>query len=260
MYDFFYTRYGLHKRAYQHRVCNIIEIMITDAIVKADAEPNVKTERSNGDADAKPNVKTERSDREHFKISGSVDNMAAYTRLTDDYVIQLILQSSDARKIWNKIERRELYSFLGQTQPTRTEKSKDRKFSDKECCKYEAELAGEDETHPKLKPEDFRVDIIDFDYGKKEQDPVGKMWFYTKSNLNIGVKITREQVAHILPEKFKEQIIRVYCTTTDLEAATCPEAAERLEAAKIRFKEWCMDKNLKILEHKEDQDLISPCV
>ena len=35
IYELFHTRYSLHKRAYQHRVANAIEMMLTEALVLA---------------------------------------------------------------------------------------------------------------------------------------------------------------------------------------------------------------------------------
>ncbi|KAJ8257845.1 hypothetical protein GJAV_G00190360 [Gymnothorax javanicus] len=65
MYDMFHTRNCLHRRAYQHKVVNIIEEMITEALVKADE--HIQILGSNG--------KT-------FKISTAIEDMKAYTKLT----------------------------------------------------------------------------------------------------------------------------------------------------------------------------------
>lgn len=35
MYDMYHTRNTLHRRAYQHTVCQCVEVMITEAFVKA---------------------------------------------------------------------------------------------------------------------------------------------------------------------------------------------------------------------------------
>nr|DBA27709.1 TPA: hypothetical protein GDO54_008176 [Pyxicephalus adspersus] len=153
LYDMFHTRNCLHRRAYQHKVSNIIETMITDAFIKAD--PHIKIEGSNG---------------KHFTISESVEDMVAYTKLTDG-IFQQILYSSDpklngAREILQKVERRELYKYVGQTQPD----------------------------HSKI----------------------------------------IQLVSQLLPEKFAEQVIRVYCKRMD---------EKSLDAAKRYFVQWCMDRD-----------------
>lgn len=43
-----------------------------------------------------------------------------------------------------------------------------------------------------------------------------------------------QQVSKLLPERFAEQLIRVYCKKTD---------DKSLEAAKKYFVQWCMDRN-----------------
>ncbi|XP_016111243.1 deoxynucleoside triphosphate triphosphohydrolase SAMHD1 [Sinocyclocheilus grahami] len=65
LYDMFHTRNCLHRRAYQHKVGNIIETMITEAFVKAD--PHIQIQGSSGRI---------------FSISSAIDDMEAYTKLT----------------------------------------------------------------------------------------------------------------------------------------------------------------------------------
>uniref|UniRef100_A0A8C1PB62 Deoxynucleoside triphosphate triphosphohydrolase SAMHD1 n=1 Tax=Cyprinus carpio TaxID=7962 RepID=A0A8C1PB62_CYPCA len=65
LYDMFHTRNCLHRRAYQHKVGNIIETMITEAFIKAD--PHIQIQGSSGRI---------------FTISSAIDDMEAYTKLT----------------------------------------------------------------------------------------------------------------------------------------------------------------------------------
>uniref|UniRef100_A0A8C5EKH0 SAM domain and HD domain 1 n=1 Tax=Gouania willdenowi TaxID=441366 RepID=A0A8C5EKH0_GOUWI len=109
LYNMFYTRTYLHQRAYQHRVCKIIEAMIAEAFVKAD-----------------PYIQIEGSDGKMFKLSTAIDDPEAYTKLTDQ-VFEQILNSSDpnleeARKILCSIIERRLYKCLGQIQTGNTKK------------------------------------------------------------------------------------------------------------------------------------------
>ncbi|XP_066442922.1 deoxynucleoside triphosphate triphosphohydrolase SAMHD1-like [Eleutherodactylus coqui] len=207
MYDFFYTRYSLHQRVCQHRTANAIEIMITDAFLKAD--PHIKIKGSNG---------------KDYTISGSVGDMVAYTKLTDNIFLQILHTGGDAAEILQKIERRKLYTFIGQTQPIKEQK---KWIKMEDCRKHERELAKHTEER---NPEDFRVDIVRMDYGNIEKNPVDDMRFYRKSNPKKAIKISKDEVSVILPKAFAEQIIRVYCTRTDKES---------LVAAKGAFKKWC---------------------
>ncbi|XP_044154754.1 deoxynucleoside triphosphate triphosphohydrolase SAMHD1-like [Bufo gargarizans] len=219
MYDLFYTRYSLHQRAYQHKVVKGIEIMIADAFLKANE--HVKINGKHG--------KT-------YTISGSVDDMVAYTKLTDN-IFQEILQSTDdamkpARDILNRLERRDLYAFVGQTKPN------DKLVITKGDCLKQLAMWEHRETGG-LTSEDFRVLIICMNYGNKDQNPVSKLWFYRKTAPDVGIKIPQDQVSLMLPGVFQEKYVRVYCTKTD---------QKDLDAAENCFKEWCKEKGFEISE------------
>ena len=73
-----------------------------------------------------------------------------------------------------------------------------------------------------LTPDDLVVDVVTFDYGKKEENPIDHMSFYSKDQPTRAVKVRKDQVSEMLPHKFKEQSVRVYCKLPDkrsLEAA-----------------------------------------
>ncbi|XP_028427155.1 deoxynucleoside triphosphate triphosphohydrolase SAMHD1-like [Perca flavescens] len=112
LYDMFYTRNCLHRRAYQHKVNKIIEYMIAEAFVKADEHIKIKGSRG-----------------KEFTLSTAIDDMEAYTKLTD-HVFEQILELdeakvpnsssadlAEARKILERIISRDHYRFLGETKP-----------------------------------------------------------------------------------------------------------------------------------------------
>ncbi|XP_046895374.1 deoxynucleoside triphosphate triphosphohydrolase SAMHD1-like isoform X2 [Hypomesus transpacificus] len=101
LYDMFHTRFSLHRRAYQHRVVEVIQLMIRDALVEAN--PFILIEGSGGGM---------------FRMSEAIDDMEAYTKLTD-HVFEQILHSPStdldkARKILERITHRHLYKCVGQ--------------------------------------------------------------------------------------------------------------------------------------------------
>ncbi|XP_028309846.1 deoxynucleoside triphosphate triphosphohydrolase SAMHD1-like isoform X4 [Gouania willdenowi] len=205
LYNMFYTRTYLHQRAYQHRVCKIIEAMIAEAFVKAD-----------------PYIQIEGSDGKMFKLSTAIDDPEAYTKLTDQ-VFEQILNSSDpnleeARKILCSIIERRLYKCLGQIQTGNT-----KKITTVKPKKWEKKLA-----KPfSLSADDIMVTSIKIDYRIKD------VHFYRKTDINKAIKLSKEEVPKLLPQQFEEHLVRVYCKKTDQEA---------LEA-KEHFVQWCTDKN-----------------
>uniref|UniRef100_A0A3P9IEA5 Deoxynucleoside triphosphate triphosphohydrolase SAMHD1 n=1 Tax=Oryzias latipes TaxID=8090 RepID=A0A3P9IEA5_ORYLA len=214
LYDMFHTRNCLHRRAYQHKVCNIIETMITEAFLKAD-----------------PYIQIEGTEGKMFTLSTAIDDMVAYTKLTDSHETKEPLSDCGWMKGLSDIFF--CFSFL------------------KETIKiWEQELS---ESTPQnsssavsLQPQDFIVNVIVMDYGMKEKNPINNVRFYCKNDPNKAIQIRKNQVSKLLPEHFAEQLIRVYFKKTDNES---------LEAAKKHFIQWCMNKNF---SKPQDGDIIAP--
>ncbi|XP_074409573.1 deoxynucleoside triphosphate triphosphohydrolase SAMHD1 isoform X3 [Zonotrichia albicollis] len=260
LYEMFHTRNCLHRRAYQHKTGNIIEIMqvyfpflpfqfifqfwkqsisvgifrksirITEAFQKADKYFEIRG-----------------SEGKVYRISTAMEDMEAYTKLTD-YVYLEILHSSnpeleEAREILRKIERRELYKFLGETRP----ESKKEIIKSNSLAESIANSKPEkDPPDVELKAENFIVDVISMDYGMKEQNPIDKVHFYCKADPSKAVKISKEQVSKLLPIIFMEQVVRVYYKSQD---------PHIISAAKQYFIQWCIQNDF---TKPQDGDVVAP--
>jgi hypothetical protein len=172
-----------------------------------------------------------------LKMSECIDDMKAYTRLTD-FVYHQILLSEDpaldeAKAILHKIEKRQLYKCVGQTQPSKHVSLPSNKIleTQKEIVESmsEAELG-----RPQLNAEDIIVHLVNLDYGMKEKNPVNHVRFYLKSNPTKAIKIRKDQVSHMLPESFSEQNIRVYVKKVDKDS---------IDTATKCFNRWCAQKD-----------------
>ncbi|XP_059562063.1 deoxynucleoside triphosphate triphosphohydrolase SAMHD1 isoform X3 [Myotis daubentonii] len=233
LYDMFHVRTSLHRRAYQHKVGNIIDTMITDAFLKAD-----------------PYIEITGTEGKKYHISTAIDDMEAFTKLTDNIFLE-ILHSADpklaaAREILEKIERRNLYKYVGQTQPAK------RRITKEDSEKFREELA---KAKPdvitlevELQAEDFIVDVINMDYGMEDKNPIDNVHFYCKADLNQAFKISQKQASQLLPKQFKEQLIRVYCKKTDKKS---------VHAAQQYFVHWCAKKDF---TKPQDGDVIAPLI
>uniref|UniRef100_A0A3Q3X7A0 Deoxynucleoside triphosphate triphosphohydrolase SAMHD1 n=1 Tax=Mola mola TaxID=94237 RepID=A0A3Q3X7A0_MOLML len=221
LYDMFHTRNCLHRRAYQHKVGSIIETMITEAFLKADKHIQIKG-----------------SEGKTFSLSTAIDDMEAYTKLTD-HVFEQILNSSsgmlaDARQILHNIVKRSLYKCLGQTQ------SKKQMIVTQVCvCVCVCPTV-------KVTLLSTSLLVIYMDYGMKEKDPIDNVHFYCKDDVTKAFKIRKEQVSKLLPEQFAEQLIRVYCKKTD---------DRSLEVAKMHFVQWCINMDF---SKPQAGDIIAP--
>ncbi|KAM3871742.1 deoxynucleoside triphosphate triphosphohydrolase SAMHD1 [Diretmus argenteus] len=232
LYDLFHTRNCLHRRAYNHKVGKIIESMITEAFLEAD--PHIQIEGSGG---------------RMFTLSTAIDDMEAYTKLTDTVFEQILNSSSpelaEARKILHNIVCRRLYKCLGQTQA-----EKPMKITQEILRKWASDLATSKPQSAaqdvNMKPEDFVVAVIHLDYGMKEKNPINNVRFYCKNDPTKAIQIRKNQVSKFLPECFAEQAIQVYYKKTD---------ERSLEAAKKYFVQWCMNMNF---SKPQDGDVIAP--
>ncbi|KAL1021609.1 hypothetical protein UPYG_G00015510 [Umbra pygmaea] len=232
LYDMFHTRNCLHRRAYQHKVGNIIETMITEAFVKAN--PHIHIQGSGG---------------KMYTMSTAIDDMEAYTKLTDQVFEQILYSSqselAEAREILQNVTCRRLYKCLGQTQAEKPVKVSQEKLLDwaDRVARSRPQRDLQDVT---LQPGDFVVNIINMDWGMKEKNPINNVRFYCKNDVTNAYQIRKHQVSKLLPEQFAEQLIRVYCKKTD---------DRTIEAAKKNFVQWCMDMNF---SKPQDGDVIAP--
>ncbi|CAK7320234.1 Deoxynucleoside triphosphate triphosphohydrolase SAMHD1 [Vulpes lagopus] len=234
LYDMFHTRNTLHRRAYQHKVGNIIDTMITDAFLKAD-----------------PYIEITGAEGKKYHISTAIDDMEAFTKLTDNIFLEILYSSdpnlNEAREILKKIEYRDLYKYVGETKPKgkiRIERENYKSLPEEIARAKPSDIPLEAE----LKAEDLIVDVINMDYGMEDKNPIDHVRFYCKSDLSKAVMITKDQVSEFLPERFAEQLIRVYCKKTD---------ANTLFAVKQHFVHWCL---IRDFTKPQDGDVVAPLI
>lgn len=219
LYEMFHTRTSLHRRAYQHKTCNIIERMLVEALLLAN---------------------------DHFTLTGTggrpvrmseaIYDPVAYTELTD-HVLYLIRcstspQLEESRRLLQRIQTRQLYKCVGQTQP-----ASDTDFPKPAVLRRELVGALEPEELdglPSLSEADFHVDVVTFDYGMKSENPIDHVRFYMKEHPSRAVKVRKDQVSQMLPQTFREQDVRVYCKKTD---------PASVQAAGKYFRAWCLKQN-----------------
>ncbi|XP_035995437.1 deoxynucleoside triphosphate triphosphohydrolase SAMHD1 [Fundulus heteroclitus] len=108
LYDMFYTRFSLHKRAYKHKVAKAIGLMIIHAFRIANEHIQI---RGSVNDDGEVQI---------FNLNTARDDMEAYTKLTDD-VVELIRNPQNAnaaltgaKELLDRIHSRNLYKCLGE--------------------------------------------------------------------------------------------------------------------------------------------------
>ncbi len=196
LYELFHTRWSLHHRVYQHKTQAPIQDLLLEAFLKVD---------------------------KILRISEAITDMKRFTVLTDSVMYDILRNESgdpnivEAQELLQRIQRRELYKFCGQTQPgSETE------------CPSESEIANELASISKgaLKAEQIFVSIVNIHFGMKDKDPVDGVVFYNKSYQPLRVR--KEQVSQILPQKFHERYVRVFA-----------KSREDSELIQRCFEAWC---------------------
>ncbi|ELU14782.1 hypothetical protein CAPTEDRAFT_132479, partial [Capitella teleta] len=223
MYDMFYTRLNLHRQAYSHKTNRIIEEMLIEALLAAN-----------------DHIKFKGKNNKMLKMSEAIDDMEAYSKITDSVfeLIKLDQRSgieglAKAQEILHKVECRQLYKYIGQTNPIAKNMIDGIKVDKEAIPKIQkdiAEVMTEQELgHPCLSPDSYVVQLVRFDFGMKEKNPINQVNFFTKANPDTPIRISKNEVSFLLPDCFQEVNIRVYCTSSD---------PDDLKVATECFKKW----------------------
>ncbi|XP_038069888.1 deoxynucleoside triphosphate triphosphohydrolase SAMHD1-like [Patiria miniata] len=227
--DMFHARYNLHRRAYQHKVTKIIEIMLVEALVKANDHFLVKGEEG-----------------KMLKMSEAIHDMVAYTNMTDDIILQIMRSDNPAlaesRRILEMVQRRQLYKFIGQTQrlPPKSVYKEEEEIMKEEIIQAQ-ELENMD--GEQLTADQLIIHIVDLNFGKGGKNPIKEVRFYSKANPQEAVLLRKDQVSQLLPEHFAEQQIRVYCKRRE---------DKYINKAHECFQSWCDKKNYTVQKAEND--------
>ncbi|XP_064611959.1 deoxynucleoside triphosphate triphosphohydrolase SAMHD1-like [Liolophura sinensis] len=223
LYEMFHTRKALHERAYQHPVNKVVESMITEALVLAN--DHIKFRGENG---------------ELKKMSEAVDDMVAFSKMTDSVFEQIRISEDPklkkAQEIVRKIQTRQLYTCVGQSWPKPNFEVK--RIDIPKILSELEEMVKDDckSLDINMTKDDLHLHVVNLDYGMKKDNPIDRVHFYSKEKPNEAVKIRKEQVSMMLPNTFSEQIIRLYIKRHDGNLLKKTEVVSRLFSC---FREWC---------------------
>ncbi|XP_019636902.1 PREDICTED: deoxynucleoside triphosphate triphosphohydrolase SAMHD1-like [Branchiostoma belcheri] len=215
VYNMFHTRACLHHECYQHKTTVAVEMMITDALLKADDKFQDKYQL-------------------HMKISEACQHMDTYARLTDSIFDKILYSKGDklkeARDILENLAKRKLYRFIGQTQ------ARDEFFEESGPSTKEIAKAVTDQEKIKITAEDIAVIRVNVNYGKGKNNPVDDVRFWTKDNPDKAIKLEKEELSEMLPQKFADKFWRVYCKK-QLDKESIKEVERRFELFLLKKKD-----------------------
>ncbi|CAL1543481.1 unnamed protein product [Lymnaea stagnalis] len=204
MYNMFYTHYTLDKRAYKHKVSSGMEIMVVQALVKANEH-----------------VKYQGKDNKMCSLAECYEDMTAYTLLTDNVLFKILdtpvdannpaKDLVDAQDIVRRIFKRKPYTCVHESLPKDPKHRKNLKESDIQ----EAIQKNLDQSIHTDKSE-IIVKLVTMDFGMKEENPVERLKVYAKHNPYNGGHLKMSDASVIgVPQNFSEFVVRVYSTDRD---------------------------------------------
>ncbi|CAF0956179.1 unnamed protein product [Rotaria sordida] len=233
-YEIYRIRDDLHRRAYQHPVVKGIELMLREALIAANDYLFFCNAAGRCDT----------------RLAHTIDDMYTFAQV-DDNIITLIKHShhpnmNKAKEILAKIERREIYRYIGNTHIKFTIdfKQKSSKNACQDIIKY-CQFNG-NEMH--ITPNDLVIQTVELTCGDRGEDPLQNMWFYTKMCPNTATKILKEQVSTLLPQTFREHDLRLYCKIRDQTIYSI---------IRCGFKEFCMAKGYTIPKGSDQWNMMS---
>ncbi|XP_059152288.1 deoxynucleoside triphosphate triphosphohydrolase SAMHD1-like isoform X3 [Physella acuta] len=231
LYNMFYTRYTLHKYAYQHKVNRGLEMMVKDVLKYANDV--VLLEGENGSM---------------VKISDCMkeEGLKAFISLNDNILFKIFNFSENgllekekkklrkAKEIIDRIFKRKLYTCHWESQPLFP-----KSFEYKNEPIYDLDK--------KLKPlftdnpKGYIIKLTHFDFGMKEENPVERLKVYSKKSPDKARFFTKAESSIILgPAKFNETILRVYLKeSVDINGI---RGTALVETCNNWYKEWVATK------------------
>lgn len=203
--EMFQTRYQLHRRAYQHKTVESVEMMIAEALVAADKHITF--------------IGTGGSLK---KMSEAIDDMAAFSLMTDEVLFRILNDPNPelktSKELLLRVLNRDLYQLVGK-KPFGSET-------------YKKETVEEDVRqimHVKKGQEPFEIDVANLNYGRGTENPMKYVNFYSKDNINYANPIDEKDVSRLFPTDWAEMHVRIYSKS---------QKEEEKEAVRKAFEQW----------------------
>ncbi|XP_078174617.1 uncharacterized protein LOC144568224 [Carex rostrata] len=186
VFKLFNTRADLHRTVYTHAKVKAVELMLVDALVKAD---------------------------NYLEISSYPSDPAEYWKL-DDTIVKTIetshkRQLKESRDILLRLRRRDLYRFCNEyTVP-------------KEKLQYFKDITPQDIVCSQrgglqLEEEDVAVSNVKIDLTRGMNNPLESINFFKDYVSNDKFPVPDGCVSHLLPSNFQDRIVRVYAKKPEL--------------------------------------------
>ena len=187
VYDYYNAKYTISTKFYYHRVSTAIELMFTDIIKLIDPIYNFKDLINNND-----------------KFIYFFDSFLYNIKLNNKENKQI----KEAKKILENIDKRNLYTFLGEYYLSNKQTENEfNNFNEKTL------IDNRNKTDEEINPNEIRIKKDVLYLGPGDFDPLNNIYFYD-NEYNV-IKRKNEDVSKLLAKRFKSRIIRVYLINKD---------------------------------------------
>ncbi|XP_057947916.1 uncharacterized protein LOC131143690 [Malania oleifera] len=199
IHKLFATRADLHRTVYMHAKVKAIELMIVDALLKAN---------------------------DYLQILSYIDEPAKYCQL-DDSIIKTIETShqqelKESRDLILRIRRRDLYQYCNEVAVPRSDMDhfKDVTPQDIVCSQKSEGIT--------LKEDDVAVSNVRIDLTRGRNNPLENINFFQDYESDEKFPIQENRISHLLPACYQDMIVRVYSKKPELVEAVS-EAFENFQ-------------------------------
>ncbi|KAJ3694339.1 hypothetical protein LUZ60_009819 [Juncus effusus] len=199
IHKLFATRADLHRTVYTHAKVKAVELMLVEALLKAD---------------------------DYLKISSYPLDPAEYWKL-DDTVVKTIetshkRQLQESRDILLRIRRRDLYRFCNEYAVPKEKLDHFKEITPKDiiCAQRGGAV--------QLKEDDVAVSNVKIDLTRGRNNPLDSINFFKDYDSDEKFQMSEDRVSHLLPTNYQDRIVRVYAKKPDLVEAVS-EAFENFQ-------------------------------
>ncbi|KAI8527123.1 hypothetical protein RHMOL_Rhmol12G0051900 [Rhododendron molle] len=190
VHELFSSRAYLHRMVYMHSKVKAIELMIVDALSKAN---------------------------DYLQIAASIQDPSLYWKLDDTIIKTIETHASpelkESKDLIQKIRRRELYQFCNEFAVPKEilEHFKNVTPQDIICSQKSCGVT--------LKEEDIVVTNVKIDMTRGRSNPLDRVNFFQDYETDGKFTIEDKRVSHLLPACHQDVIVRVYSKNPQLVAA-----------------------------------------
>ncbi|CAJ2647576.1 unnamed protein product [Trifolium pratense] len=186
IHKLFATRADLHRTVYTHAKVKAIELMVLDALVKADP---------------------------YLHIASSIHQPSEFWKL-DDSIVKRIESSSEqelkeSRDLILRIHRRDLYQFCNEFSVPKDNLDKFKNITPQD-------IVCSQKSGTNLKEDDVAVSNVKIDLTRGRENPLKRINFFKDYDDKVKFPIEDQRVSHLLPAFYEDMIVRVYSKKPEL--------------------------------------------